>query len=339
MDRRYQVFVSSTYADLKEERQRVIQTLMEADCIPAGMELFPAADEEQFAFIKKVIDDCDYYLVIIGGRYGSVTPDGVSYTEKEYDYAVSGGLKVIALIHENPDAIPLAKSEKEPLLRERLRQFREKVARGRLVRTWKSADELPGLVALSLTKTIKTFPAVGWVRANKAASEDLLSEINELRKLTARLQKELAEASGAARQEIPDLAGLDEEMLVHGTYHNTQQRRNCEWDARVTWRSIFGYVSPYLLGTPKDEYVKKVLDDALFTRSDKSKMGYGAVVDDQDFRTISIQLKALGLVKIQHATSLGMSMGLFWDLTPAGERLMMEIRTVRAGKATQSKST
>ena len=48
MDKRYQVFVVSTYSDLVEERQRVIQTLLEADCIPAGMELFPATDEEQF---------------------------------------------------------------------------------------------------------------------------------------------------------------------------------------------------------------------------------------------------------------------------------------------------
>ena len=71
MDKRYQVFVSSTYADLKEERRAVIQTVVELDCIPAGMELFPAADEEQLAFIKRVIDDCDYYLLIIGGRYGS----------------------------------------------------------------------------------------------------------------------------------------------------------------------------------------------------------------------------------------------------------------------------
>jgi len=59
LEKRYQVFVSSTYADLKEERQKVIQALMELDCIPAGMELFPAADEEQFEFIKRVIDDCD----------------------------------------------------------------------------------------------------------------------------------------------------------------------------------------------------------------------------------------------------------------------------------------
>ena len=62
MDKRFQVFVSSTYTDLKEERQLVIRAVMELDCIPAGMELFPAADEEQFEFIKRVINDCDYYL-------------------------------------------------------------------------------------------------------------------------------------------------------------------------------------------------------------------------------------------------------------------------------------
>jgi hypothetical protein len=65
MDKRYQVFISSTYADLKEERRRVIQTVMEMDCIPAGMELFPAVDEEQFQFIQRVIDDCDYYLLTL----------------------------------------------------------------------------------------------------------------------------------------------------------------------------------------------------------------------------------------------------------------------------------
>src|SRR5271169_4171714 len=132
MDKRYQVFVSSTYADLKEERRKVIQTVIESNCIPAGMELFPAADEEQLAFIKRVIDDCDYYLLIIGGRYGSVDETGVSYTEQEYDYAVRQGLWVIALLHDNPDEIPLGKSEKDPAARERLQKFREKVSKGRL---------------------------------------------------------------------------------------------------------------------------------------------------------------------------------------------------------------
>jgi len=164
MDKRYQVFVSSTFLDLEKERGRVLQTLMEMDCIPAGMELFPAADEEQLEFIKKVIDDCDYYIVIVGGRYGTPTVDGISFTEKEYDYAVS--LKVIALLHEHPEELPAKNSEWDPETMRKLRAFRDKLAKGRLVKTWNRGDELPGLVALSLQKTIKSFPAVGWIRAS-----------------------------------------------------------------------------------------------------------------------------------------------------------------------------
>jgi len=141
LDKRYQVFVSSTYVDLKEERQSVLQTIMEMDCIPAGMELFPAADEEQWEFIKKIIDDCDYYLLIIGGRYGSTADDGFSYTEKEFDYAVSKGIKVIALLHKTPEELPRGKTEASEELHEKLQKFRNKVSDGRLVRFWSNARE------------------------------------------------------------------------------------------------------------------------------------------------------------------------------------------------------
>ena len=187
------MFVSSTYADLKDERKKVIQTLLELDCIPAGMELFPATDEEQFEFIKRIIDDCDYYLLIIGGRYGSVTADGISYTELEYEYALERKLKVIALLHENPEQIASGKSEKDPELCRRLQFFRDKVATGRLVKFWSTAEALPGIVALSLSKMIKTYPAVGWVRADKVSSEELLIEINELHKQNRELNKALSE--------------------------------------------------------------------------------------------------------------------------------------------------
>jgi len=193
LEKRYQVFVSSTFADLKDERQKVMQTLMKMDCIPAGMELFPATDEEQFEFIKRIIDDCDYYLLIIGGRYGSITAQGISYTEQEYKYALERKLKVIALLHKNPDQIPFDKSEQTPELRVRLQDFRDKAATGRVVEFWKNAEELPGIVALSLINTIKIFPAIGWVRADKVSSEELLIEINELRKKNTEISKALSE--------------------------------------------------------------------------------------------------------------------------------------------------
>jgi hypothetical protein len=326
MNKRYQVFVSSTYADLKEERRRVTQALMEMDCIPAGMELFPAADEEQFEFIKRVIDDCDYYLLIIGGRYGSTTTEGISYTEKEYDYAVEHGLKVIALIHENPDEIPLGKSEKDPELRHRLGDFREKVSTNRLVKYWKSAEELPGLVSLSLNKTIKMFPAVGWIRANTGGGEELLSEMNELRKQAANMRAEISALN--SQPTIENLAGLDDEMILSGTCRNKYDRSQRTWVAKVRWKEIFACISPYLVGIPNDHFVQSILEREMFARSSMDSYE-DPHLNDQIFQTVGIQLQALRLVLIQYSQTIGGSMALFWSLTPQGQRLMVELRTVK----------
>ena len=62
------------------------------------------------------------------------------------------------------------KSEKDPASQEKLKMFREKVCNGRLVKLWNNAGDLPALVTVSLAKTIKTFPAIGWVRADKVAN-------------------------------------------------------------------------------------------------------------------------------------------------------------------------
>ncbi len=77
MDKKYQVFVSSTYIDLLEERKEVIQALLELDCIPIGMELFPASDDDQWTFIKSVIDDCDYYVLVLAEGTGPVLSQGL----------------------------------------------------------------------------------------------------------------------------------------------------------------------------------------------------------------------------------------------------------------------
>lgn len=234
MDKRYQVFVSSTYADLKQERQHVIQALMEMDCIPAGMELFPATDEEQWQFIKSIIDDCDYYLLIIGGRYGSTTEEGISYTEKEYDYAFEKGLKIIALLHEKPDEISIGKSDIDPELRARLTDFREKVASNRLVKFWNRAEELPGIVSLSLSKTIKMYPATGWVRANIVANEDLLAQLNEVRNENNSLKATLADLSQQPLTKVEGLADIDDCFTVHGTY-KSQNYNDGSWESTLTW--------------------------------------------------------------------------------------------------------
>ncbi|MBF4436363.1 MULTISPECIES: DUF4062 domain-containing protein [unclassified Vibrio] len=329
MDKRYQVFVSSTYVDLVEERQSVLQTLMEMDCIPAGMELFPAADEEQWEFIKKVIDDCDYYLLIIGGRYGSTAEDGLSYTEKEFDYAVSKGIKVIALLHEAPDDLPRGKSEQSEDLYRKLQEFRKKVGTDRLVRFWKEASQLPGEVALSLNKTIKMFPAVGWVRADSAASPELLAEINELRKKNDSLIAQLDELS-SHQVLVPEkeLADWDSTIELHGSYYKIahsihQSSQTCKWTANITWRELFSLLSPFLSDTAFDSAVSEFVSQHLSNVDIQDGNNSIFTTDRQNLYTIRIQFMAMGLIEINNDKPQAL-----WKLSSRGMSEMLRARVV-----------
>jgi len=325
-DKRYQVFISSTFADLKEERGKVQQAVMELDCIPAGMELFPAIDEDQFEFIKKVIDDCDYYLLIIGGRYGSLSNEGVSYTELEYQYAVSKGIRVIAFLHKDPDSLPVSKSETDAAAREKLAAFRDEAAKGRLVRFWTEANELPGLTLSSLTRTIRTYPAIGWVRGDSAADPQLYKELSELRKENQELKQAVAQSEPVGL--IQGIAGLDEAVVIEGIayYHDQRGSRiKFNWRTNTTWGEIFGLIAPDLLAPKTDDTVSHWLAPKLAAKSDKSDYKlFESAISSTGFQTIRIQFKALGLVLLRASGS-----NIIWELTAAGEQQLLNIRIVR----------
>jgi hypothetical protein len=208
-EKRFQVFVSSTYEDLKSERERVLRTLAESNYIAAGMEFFPAIDEEQFNFIKTVIDDSDYYVAIIAGKYGTVALDGLSYSEKEYTYAVQNSIPVIALIRENITSLDASKRENEAEKSKKLELFRERVSTGRLVSYWKDETELCYRLINSLATTIKKYPGDGWIRGGLESPEELLRKILTLEEENKALQKTITE-----RQEAP-LAARVTELLSH----------------------------------------------------------------------------------------------------------------------------
>lgn len=195
---KYQVFVSSTYVDLVDERKEITQAILEANCIPAGMELFPASNKSQWEFIKKIIDESDFFLVILAGKYGSEGKDETgqktSYTEMEFDYAIKTNKPVIALIHAEPDALPRIKCETSKIKNTKLKKLYTKVSSGRLIKKWTNKDDLKSaaLAALYEAKCAQDGNAKGWIRADKAAT--ILDESEEkfrveLRRLERDLQK------------------------------------------------------------------------------------------------------------------------------------------------------
>lgn len=326
MEKRYQVFISSTFADLKEERGKVQQAVMELDCIPAGMELFPAIDEEQFEFIKKVIDDCDYYLLIIGGRYGSLSNEGVSYTEMEYNYAVSRGIKVIAFLHKDPNSLPVSKSETDAAAREKLAAFRDEASKGRLVRFWTEANELPGLTLSSLTRTIRTYPAVGWVRGDSIANPEVYKELNDLRKENHELRESVAKG-GCISDAIIDIAGMDDSVSIMGygykEIHNPDSQVN--WETDVTWRQIFAIVAPMLTSSEAEYKISNRIGNGCYHQLGKPEGDLGEVTLFTSYiQSIRIQFMALEFIRISTRNTY-----VYWSLTDKGEKKMIKLLAIR----------
>ena len=187
MNKKYQVFISSTYEDLKEERQKVIEALLGKNCIPVGMEYFSAADDDQFTVIKKLISKCDYYIVIVGGRYGSIEPNSQkSYTQLEYEYAQEIGVPTAAFIRKDIEKLPYSMVEKTPALD----SFKDYL-KHKLCRFWKDSYELAFEVSKSLAYLFENNPRDGWVSATEISSAEANSQILKLLKENALLKKEL----------------------------------------------------------------------------------------------------------------------------------------------------
>lgn len=171
MNKKLQVFVSSTYTDLIEERQAAVEAILDAGHIPAGMELFKAG-KSQMKTIQKWIDESDVYMLILGGRYGSIEPDsGKSYTELEYKYALSKNMPVFAIVLEDSFLFKKAASDGKNAIFEKdnidkHETFKEYV-KSRIVKFVSNIDQITSNIHSHLKYILddSDYHLVGWVRA------------------------------------------------------------------------------------------------------------------------------------------------------------------------------
>ena len=337
MEPKYQVFVSSTYKDLREHRQRVMFTLLEMNCIPAGMELFPAADESQWKIIQRVIDECDYYLLILGGRYGSIVPDsvapnagGMSYTEMEYRYALGRGIPILRFPHGNPKSLLVGQGEREGEKgkQKKLEAFRAFVQDGGTVKHWNTPDELGGKVATTLAPLLKKSDRPGWVRGDALLNRSIALD-----------SKELAQG--------------DEKISVRFSYCVTQLNEKGNplffggrkrWASQVTltWRQIFCCVAPVLengaresgfvdaLGALIRQRTYKRLWDEEYDINGRQNKNFrldGFQMGMDGFETVKAQFRVLGWMVKESSEDKSDTPG--WRLTPQGDHAMLHLRAVR----------
>ena len=195
--KRLQVFVSSTYTDLRDERQAAVEAILTAGHIPAGMELFTSGDESQMEVIKQWIQESDVFLLILGGRYGSVEPtSNKSYTQLEYEYAVSLGKPLFACVITDSAldnrVRSVGSSAMETTYSRELKVFRDLVL-SKMVRFWDDFKDIKIAVGETLSTHARRDDLLGWVRASQEANMPALAdEIARLSSENADLRNNLS---------------------------------------------------------------------------------------------------------------------------------------------------
>jgi hypothetical protein len=194
--KKLQVFVSSTYLDLQAERQAAVEAILKAGHIPAGMELFAAGDQSQLDTIRRWIDESDVFMLIMGGRYGSIDPKiSLSYIELEYDYAVSRVMPVFAVVITDT-AIDRKVREGGLAIVEREHQQELQLFRAKVLSRISSFFSDPKDVKLAVHETLSDianrYTLSGWVPGSElAALVPLIEEVSRSRSRQQELEEEL----------------------------------------------------------------------------------------------------------------------------------------------------
>ena len=248
-EKRYQIFISSTFKDLEEERRAVQDAIISMGDFPVQMESFPATDEAQMDFIRPLIEQSDYYVLIIGGRYGTEDEDGLSFTHKEFRYAVEKGVPVLVMLHGKPETIAAGKSESTEAGKAKLQELIKEAENKRIRKTWNSVDELKLRVREALDHAKRSKPRTGWVRGDSIASFDALEELNTVRKENEKFRQALGDLEvNIPLPNIPKAADLTTLNLIPLTLDQGYRGRRKGSSAKIqgSWISFFPLVFTHL---------------------------------------------------------------------------------------------
>ena len=184
LDKRYQVFITTSGSEMQPERIILAQTLV-------GMGFFSWGLEQRTplstAFARRQIDDCDYVILLLGSKYGEQSVSGVGYMHLEYIYAVTKQKPIIVFMHDDPDARELCLHDDKAELREKFKEFR-KLLQNEVdqVFTYRTMRDLEMAVRLNMTQMLERYPVSGWVRPQN--TQVLHDEIDKLKAKLVQLE-------------------------------------------------------------------------------------------------------------------------------------------------------
>lgn len=210
----------------------------------------------------------------------------------------------------------------------------------KLCKHWASPSELGSVVSRSLIQLMKTTPAIGWVRADELPDKNAMLELLKLRQRVDELQAELARSRTTAPKGTEDLAQGDELHTIRYSFLSRKGFDSTNWtnSFRATWNEIFAVMAPLMINEASEATLKKGLDrfcddwnrDSLAEDEDLEDCTLeNFSLDREDFQTIKVQLRALGLITKSEKTRSVKDVATDWTLTPYGDEVMTRLRAIK----------
>lgn len=335
VEKRYQVFISTTYPDMQTARQAMMLPLMDMGMTPISMDLHIESSHSLMPVAQRMIDDCDYFIVLLGGRYGTLSPLGLSFPHREYIFAATKRKPVLALIHDQPHGLP--ESAREPSRDGQVRRddFARLLENKVLSYRWREESELSSLLATVMPEMVRQYPARGWTRAdNGGGGRD--DDVNALRARIDVLEKEREELLGG-RSMARDLARGSDRVALDYSCH-VYEGGDCKLtmaSRELDWDRVFACMAPLMLNPVAEPLMQKALEeyivrqalDDVIPRSPKAHAVRNVVLASHAFNQVKVHLRALGLIaKTLEKDNRGMPL---WQLTAQGDATMSQVMAQR----------
>ena len=321
------------------ERAAITEAIIQIKHIPIGMEFFPASNLSQLEYIKKLIVDTDYYVLIIGGRYGSIDENsGKSFTHLEFEYANKKGIPIIVFYPKEPKKIPLDKTDEDQEKAKKLNEFIKLAKDNRLAREYLDPKELKSEFIISIIEMISENPRTGWIRANANDNTELLQQINDIRIENEELKEKLNQNDsffyGIEIDKVNLVDFNDKFSIVYSIEYDTMDSYNDhlgykESEKSITFMSIFKEFGDKLIDgffrNSFTKYLKESLNIDAYNIVSKSNnamtkdginYNYEVIISDKVITQLLLQLEFINIIK--------KGTNDFYQLTPIGRKYIVE---------------
>ena len=260
LDKRYQVFISTSGAEMQPERVILAQTLV-------GMGFFSWGLEQRTplstAFARRQIDDCDYVLLLLGSQYGEQSVSGVGYMHLEYIYAVTKQKPIIVFMHEDPDARDPALHDEKPELLEKFKEFRKLLQQEvDQVFSYRTLRDLELAVRFNMSQMLERYPTSGCVRPQN--TQALHDEIERLKSKLRQLETDVGQREADPFLSLSKVS-MNESYRFEYRMHAYQDGnfRELKVERSLSWAQLLGILGNTFIHPTPEEYFSKRMNEYL----------------------------------------------------------------------------